>query len=422
MTTDDDVPQRASTSRWSAVGQSVLITGRLIAVAFTVLAAAVALMLVVVGIGVVLFPACARSLHGQALGLACAHTRFTGIELRVPVIAERVAGGFTGRLRHTWIMLSSREFWRLARWALVDPFTGLLLAFMPFGLVAWGLYGLVAMPILYLLLRLTPTEWYAFIPVSSTAAVPYAMGLGFVFIVVAVKTGSGWLRLEGRWSAWLLGSRVTDLRRRVDQLATSRADARHDAAAELRRIEQEVHDGTQSQLVAIGMKLGTAEALMEDDPHRARDLIGQAREDSTTALTELRGLMRGIRPPVLADRGLGAALEALALDTMTPVLTQIHLPTRCDESLEALMYFAARELITNALKHADASHITVSAHLDGSVLAVTISDDGTGGARLVPGHGLDDMRRRLAVVDGTVVVDSPRGGPTTVRVEASCGS
>jgi signal transduction histidine kinase len=420
--TADEVPGPSVMSlRWLAQRESIVLTGRLLGVALTLVAVALAFSLVFVGVGVFFLPACVRSLHDQASGLAAAHARMTGVAIRVPVIPERHRAGFFGRLLDTWNLLTSIEFWRLMRWALVDPLTGIVLAIMPFAFVGWGVYGVVALPILYLLLRLTPNDWYAFVPVTSPQGHAVAVVLGLGFIVVGFLTGSWWLRVQGRWSALLMGSQGVDLRERVDELATSRAEARQDAAAELRRIEQEVHDGTQSQLVAIGMKLGTAEALLEREPERARDLIGRAREDSSTALAELRDLMRGIRPPVLADRGLGPALEALALDATTTVTTHVDLPRRFDESLESAVYFAARELIANAIKHANASRVTLTTGTDAALLTVTVSDDGRGGASLVPGHGLDGTRRRLSVFDGRLVVNSPPGGPTTVRIEVPCG-
>jgi len=337
------------------------------------------------------------------------------------VIPERQRDGFIGHVLETWKLMTSGEVWRLIRWAFIDIHTGTVLAIFPFGFVGWGVYGVVVLPILYRLLRLTPGDWYAFIPVTPRN-LPFTAILGLGFIVFGFLSGPWWLRVQGQWSALLLGGPAVDLRQRVGELTTSRAEARQDAAAELRRIEQEVHDGTQSQLVAIGMKLGTAEALLDEEPERARDLIGQAREDSSIALAELRDLMRGIRPPVLADRGLGSALEALALDAGTIVTTHVNLPVRFDESLESAVYFAARELIANAIKHAHASRITLSAETVGTLLTVSVSDDGRGGASLVPGHGLDATRRRLSVFDGKLLVNSPAGGPTTVRIEVPCGS
>ena len=409
-------------SRWAAQRDSILLTGRLLGVAFTLVGAALAFALVFLGVGVFLFPACVRSLRAQAAGLAAAHAQTTGVVIRVPVLPVDDRGGFVARSLHTWRLLTSAEFWRLVRWALFDISTGIVLAIVPFGFVGWGFHGVVVLPILYLLLRITPTEWYAFIPVMSPSGLPFAAILGIGFIVFGFMTGSWWLRMQGRWSALLLGGQVVDLRERVDELATSRAEARQDAAAELRRIEQEVHDGTQSQLVAIGMKLGTAEALLDQEPQRARDLIEQAREDSSTALTELRDLMRGIRPPVLADRGLGPALEALALDATTTISTQVDVQGRLDDSLEAAVYFAARELIANAIKHGRASRVTLAANSDATTLTVTINDDGQGGATLVPGHGLEGTRRRLRVFDGRLIVISPVGGPSSIRIEVPCGS
>lgn len=132
--------------------------------------------------------------------------------------------------------------------------------------------------------------------------------------------------------------------------------------------------------------------------------------------------MRGIRPPILADRGLGPALEALALDAAIAVATRIELPERLDAGLETAAYFAVRELVGNAIKHAGATRVAVTARIVGARLVVGVVDDGRGGAVVVPGHGLEGVRRRLAAFDGTLAIDSPAGGPTAVRIEAPCAS
>ena len=389
----------------------------------TVVATITALALTLVVVGVFLLPGCVRALRAQAIGLAASHARYTGVTLRVPTIPGSAGTDFTARVRHTWTLVTDADTWRLLRWAAVDSCTGIgiLLAVMPLGLIGWGLEGLIVMPALWAIFRITPTEWYAFIPVFESTMLPAAALLAIGFLALGWFTAPWWVRLHGHWAAALLGSEGTELRERVDLLATSRTHAWDDAAAELRRIEREVHDSTQSQLVVIGLTLGTAEALMEDDPERARELVAKARDDSTTALAELRDLIRGIRPPILADRGLAAALESLALDATTTVTTRIELPKSLDPALESAVYFAARELLTNALKHAAATRITIDAQADTTHLAVTVIDDGTGCATILPGHGLDGVRRRLAAFDGTLSVTSPTGGPTSVRIEVPCG-
>lgn len=422
--TDGLAATRAWPRRAEALVGWAVLTARLVGVAATAVATLVALVLVVVVIGVWLYPAGLRALRAQAGGVAASHAHRTGVELRVPTLSERAAGGVAGAARHTFALLADAEAWRLLRWAVVDACTsiGPALVFVPLGLVAWGVEGVVVMPALYLAFGITPTEWYAFIPVWSPQLLPAAALLGAAFIVAGVATGPWWLRLHGRWAAALLGSATARLRERVDALTASRAEARGDAAAELRRLEREVHDGTQSQLVAIGLTLGAAEALMATDPERARALIAKARDDSTAALAELRDLMRGIRPPVLADRGLAAALESLAIDASTRITTRIDLPVALDPALETAVYFASRELITNAIKHARAAGVVVEATAGGGVLAVTVADDGCGGAAVLPGRGLDGVRRRLAAFDGTLAIASPEGGPTTARIEVPCGS
>ncbi|MGO2111202.1 MAG: histidine kinase [Pseudoclavibacter sp.] len=414
---------RPRPSRWAALGGSALLTARLVAVVATLCLVILALCLILIVVGVYLLPFSLRSLRALLAGIAAQHTRRTGVELRVPAIVEQPdLRGLLQHIRYAATLLASRQTWVLLRWAALDSIVGIVIAVMPIGLVSWGLEGVIVLPLKYLALGLTPAEWYAFIPVMSTRMLPFAAILGAVLIVVGFFTGPWWLRLHGRWAAWLLGGDSVALRDRVDELTTSRADARHDAESELRRIEREVHDGTQSQLVGIGLKLGTAEMLLDDEPDRARAFIEQAREDSALALAELRDLMRGIRPPILADRGLGAALEALALDATTTVGTHTSLSTRIDPALETVAYFATRELVANAIKHGTASAIGIDARDTNETLAITVTDDGCGGAVVMPGHGLDGIRRRLGVFDGSLAIESPRGGPTTVRIEVPCAS
>jgi signal transduction histidine kinase len=211
------------------------------------------------------------------------------------------------------------------------------------------------------------------------------------------------------------------LARRVGVLETTRAGAVDAQEAELRRIERDLHDGAQARLVALGMNLGMAEQKLASDPHVARQLVTEARAGVAEALQELRELARGIHPPVLSDRGLGAALETLADRSAVPVTVGVELDGRLPPSVETAAYFVAAEALTNAAKHAGATRVEIRARLRGDVLELEVSDDGRGGADPA-GGGLTGLRRRVEALDGTLAVTSPPGGPTSVRAELPCGS
>jgi signal transduction histidine kinase len=213
------------------------------------------------------------------------------------------------------------------------------------------------------------------------------------------------------------------LTERVRELTETRAEAVSSAAAELRRIERDLHDGAQGRLVAIGMNLRAAEDVIATSPQEATVLIAEARQASAAALEELRCLVRGIYPPVLADRGLGEAIRALALDLLLPCETEIEIDPpggRLDAPLESACYFAVAELVTNAVRHADARGLRIRAALADGMLRVEVTDDGVGGADPSAGSGLAGVERRLAAFDGILAVSSPPGGPTIVVMEVPC--
>ncbi|WP_258037670.1 sensor histidine kinase, partial [Streptomyces sp. SM5] len=209
---------------------------------------------------------------------------------------------------------------------------------------------------------------------------------------------------------------------RVDELTAQRADTTVAQAAEIRRIERDLHDGAQARLVSLGLTLATAEKLMETRPEQARALMREARTGAATSLTELRELVQGINPPVLSDRGLVDAVRALALDS--PLLATVEADVRLslDPPIESAVYFGTAELLTNAVKHARATRARISLTGDGTGLTVEVEDDGRGGAVVRPGGGLAGLRRRLAVFDGTLEVASPAGGPTRARIMVPCAS
>jgi signal transduction histidine kinase len=217
-------------------------------------------------------------------------------------------------------------------------------------------------------------------------------------------------------SSWTL----RELTRRVQRLAETRTAAVDGAAAELRRVERDLHDGAQARLVAVGMNLRAAERLMLASPQAALALVAEARQTSSRALADLRDLVRGIHPPVLADRGLGDAVRALALDAPVRTNLDIDLPGRPDGPVESAAYFAVAEILANAVKHAGADAVEIRMRHSGDMLRITVTDDGVGGADPAIGTGLRGIERRLDAFDGILAVSSPAGGPTIVVVEVPC--
>ncbi|MEV0593386.1 sensor histidine kinase [Nonomuraea cavernae] len=242
--------------------------------------------------------------------------------------------------------------------------------------------------------------------------------LKLLLLPVLVTMPARGLRLYGFWCEVLLSAtRASRLAGQVSHLNRVRNLTVDSQAAEMRRIERDLHDGTQARLVAIGMTLGAVEELVEKDPAAARALLAKARAASADTLTELRRVIRGIHPPVLAERGLADAVRALALDSALRVTVDVDLPHRPEPPVEAAVYFAVSELLSNAARHSDARVATVDISGDGSYLRVTVTDDGMGGAEPGKGSGLLGIERRLAAFDGVLAISSPPGGPTTVHME-----
>jgi signal transduction histidine kinase len=220
--------------------------------------------------------------------------------------------------------------------------------------------------------------------------------------------------------ALLAPTERTALAQRVQQLARSRAETVDTSAAELRRIERDLHDGAQARLVSLGMSLGMAEEQIARDPEGARLLLAEARESSSQALAELRDLVRGIHPPVLADRGLVGAVRALALAAPRPVALQLEVPERLPAPVESAAYFALAEGLTNAIKHGGGQEVAISVWHDAGRLEMLVRDGGPGGAEPERGTGLRGIERRLSAFDGTLELDSPAGGPTCLRMTLPC--
>ncbi|HEY7046304.1 MAG TPA: sensor domain-containing protein [Jatrophihabitantaceae bacterium] len=233
----------------------------------------------------------------------------------------------------------------------------------------------------------------------------------------------GALYLDALLVKWLLSpSEKALLASRVQELAESRAETVDSQAAEIRRIERDLHDGAQARLVALGMNLGMAADAVDTDPQTARLLLAEAQAASSQALAELRGLVRGIHPPVLADRGLVGAVQALALATPLAIDVEADVPGRLAAPVESAAYFAVAEALTNVIKHSGAHHVGITLRHAHGVLHMVVEDDGRGGATIGAGSGLRGIERRLGAFDGSLKVTSPPGGPTSVIMELPCES
>ncbi len=294
--------------------------------------------------------------------------------------------------RLTW-MVNDPATWRDLAYLMLNPWAGGLIVAIPVLLVAAGLPTLLSGNVLGLL--------------------PAVIAVATAPIVVPWS-----LRVHGQIALGLLApTEKARLAQRVSHLARTRIDAVDSQAAELRRIERDLHDGAQARLVAIGMTIGAAEQLVDTDPAAAKALLAKASEASATALRELRQVVRGIHPPVLAERGLGDAVRALVLDTSLTAHVTVDLPVRPDAPVESAAYFAISELLTNAVKHGGATEVWIDISHHGTTLRVTVTDDGRGGADPGRGTGLQGIERRLAAFDGVLALNSPVGGPTTAVLE-----
>ncbi len=219
----------------------------------------------------------------------------------------------------------------------------------------------------------------------------------------------------------LLGpSRASQLSSEVVRLSKARSLAVESAEAERRRIERDLHDGLQPELVNLALDLGLAKSRSRTDPEGAWTLVERAHEDAKRAAEDLRNLVRGIYPSVLDERGLDAALSGLVASCTVPVSVAIDLPSRLSPNVEATAYFVVAEAVTNITKHAQASSATVQVDIRDGAVRVVVEDDGRGGARLEPAGGLVGLAARVASVDGTFRLNSPEGGPTRVEAVIPC--
>ena len=380
---------------------------------FGLLGAGVGLLFALL-IGVVLLAGLVYALFGVAWFEQARLDGLYGFDL--PALRPRRSPktGFVGVLHTIWLQAIDLRQWRAIASFTVSTLLGLVALFLV-GSAAWGL-ALVFSPIF----GWAHTALFGLLPLEGAGA-PL---IGALTVLVATGAVIGLGLLHGVLArAILVPSRAALLEEQARTSDTRRAGAVRAAEVERTRIERDLHDGVQPRLVSIGMTLGLAQTKIDDDPEAAKALVAEAHASTKSAITELRQLARGIHASVLEDRGLDAALSALASRSHIPVTLDVRLPRRCSRPAEAAVYFSIAEALTNAAKHSRAGNCRVDVRVrdDGSLWA-RVEDDGLGGARVVPGGGLDGIVNRVTAAGGTARIDSPQGGPTSVEVTVPCAS
>ncbi|GAA4511759.1 sensor histidine kinase [Brevibacterium yomogidense] len=350
-----------------------------------------------------------------------------GEQILVPQYRRTLRDGFVGWLHQQWLIISSQGFWRSTAHHIVKTFYG--------GIIGILLLAGLTFATLALVSAVNPVITDAFISADAGMAPRVTLGVSgaaAALVALAILVFSPILdRLLDRGllpptrAAALRAERDT-LTREVGVLETARTGAVDAATTERLRIERDLHDGVQPMLVALSMKLGMARRKLDTDPEEGKDLVAEAHQDSKDAITELRQLARGIHPAVLEDRGLDAAISALAARTPIPVTVDAQVPDGVSKEAESVAYFVVAESLTNIAKHAQARSAQVAIRtIDPSRLQIVVVDDGVGGARIDRGGtstGLAGLEGRIASAKGTLSVTSPVGGPTTIVAEVPCAS
>lgn len=411
-------PLRALVSPYTALASIHLITDLIVsAVAFTVVftllvTSAALLLLALVGV-----PLWVLTVHVVALLSTFERARFRltlGMDLPKPALPPR--GPF---LRYARSLATSATVWRQIAYHLL---------LLPWGVVTfvvttvvWTVpVTLLTLPLYYSRLgRHSADLWLFNVGDLPTAIAAALVGIALL-VLVTPNVVRGLRNVDAELGRTLLSSLGSEeLAERVDELTVSRRRSVDSAQAERLRIERDLHDGAQQRLVSLAMTLGRAKSRLGPDD-AARDLVNEAHQEAKLAITELRDLTRGLQPPVLSDRGLDAALSALAARSPVPVDVAVDIGNRPSPTVEAIAYFVVAEALTNVAKHSGARHASVLVRRSGDALQVEVSDDGMGGADPQAGSGIAGIADRIAGVDGTMSVLSPVGGPTVLTVVLPC--
>ncbi|MFD4699942.1 sensor histidine kinase [Streptomyces niveus] len=410
-------PQRFILSSWPWRVWAHLLSGALTGLASLFLLAALAvsgLLLSVIGVDLVLMLA-------ATFGVPAAAVERRRMRLVEPVPVPNphrslVGAGRRGRLR---TRLRERATWREL---------GYVVVFAPLQ-VCVGLALAIGLTFAVILLAAPLIVWNAGSedvmiipgrPVESPLHALPATAAGLLALVLCAYAAGLLAGAQVKTAVFVLSPR--DEERQVVELTRSRARLADAFEAERRRIERDLHDGAQAQLVALTMTLGLAELELRESGSPATELVSRARGEARLALTQLRDLVRGIYPQVLTDHGLDAAVAEIALRSPIPVDVDIDLPRRLPDAVETVAYFTVTEALTNAAKHSGATRLTVVGRLKRGTLTLVITDNGRGGAVPSAGAGLQGLADRVAILKGRLVVSSPVGGPTRVGVEVPCSA
>lgn len=400
-----------------------LVTSIFTAIAALVLAGVAiggAFAMLGVGVGVLLLVPAIWGAYGLSVLERHRIAAFLGVE-----IGER--GPSTAPTWRRWLGLDEKRL-RALGWVGLHGLWGLIASVLTVALLVQGL------------ILLTLPLWAAFtggvtvfgaLRVESVGGMTLAWLIGVVLVVGMPWIARGLASVDVVLARWLLGedtqAQLQQMSERVDTLTTTREDTLDSVEAERRRIERDLHDGPQQRLVSVAMTLGLARDALDRDPDspeaalRVRELLDEAHSSSKEAIIEMRQVARGIVPPILTDRGLDAAVSALAARSPVPVTVTSRLPQgRLDPTTEAIAYFSVSEALTNVAKHSGATRAGVelgtARGLTGDLLAITVTDDGSGGAVVGGGSGLTGLRQRVGAVDGQLHVHSPVGTGTTVAI------
>ena len=312
-------------------------------------------------------------------------------------------------------LLLDQHSWRSVAYLFLHTLWGMATGWFTLILLAQTLLMLGA-PLLGSRLPDDGIRLFGFLPVDGLTPMAIAWSAALVVLLLMPLFAHLLTSVDVMFARWLLGRDerkvVEHLSARVDTLTDTRRDAVDSVEAERRRIERDLHDGPQQRLVSIAMTLGMAKQAIDHDPKGAADLVDEAHRSAKEAIVEMRHVARGIVPPILADRGLDAALPALAARSAVPVSVDVREVGRLDPTTEAITYFVVSEALTNVAKHSGAEHAEVTVSRDDERVTATVVDDGRGGVDPARGTGLTGLRQRVTAVDGTLDVESPEGGPT----------
>lgn len=345
-----------------------------------------------------------------------------GLQIPVPARVRSHYTGFQGWAHQLWLDISSARFWKATGQHFLRMTYDLMVTGLAVGLLTFAFLGPAAA------LAIQRSDDDAGLRFISPALAWLLAVLGLVAAVAILVFAPA---LDARIDRWLLSASPTAaLQHEVSALSQARAGAVTSAQTERHRIERDLHDSVQPRLVSLAMTIGLAQTKLDNDLPTARKLITEAHGDAMSALAELRNVVRGIAPTILADRGLDAALSAVVQRTETsgvPTTLDIHLPARLPEEVEACAYFVVAEALTNVARHADATQAVVTVRTDeaANTLHVSVFDDGRGGAHIDTDEdstGLRGLAERVRAARGTFTVSSPVTGPTIVTAVLPCAS